>query len=231
VFGLCAGIYLSFLSGSRGGWVAIPVFILIWGIFITRQYVFRNLAIISIVLLLSLLLTYFFIDVVHVRIDETYQNIRDFSFNPDTSVGIRLQQWHVAWLLFIENPMFGIGYSAFPDVMESMISRGLITEVAAGHARSEVHNELLAKAVGMGIFGLLSIISIYLVPLIIFLRSSDSENRVAPFMGICFVICFFIFGLTVEIFNLKMTASFYSLTVTLLLAASMNNKPRKCQYV
>jgi O-antigen ligase len=39
-------------------------------------------------------------------------------------------------------------------------------------------------------------------------------------MGICLTFGFFVFGLTVETFNLKMTAAFYSLTVAALLAAA-----------
>jgi len=86
-----------------------------------------------------------------------------------------------------------------------------------------VHNGILAKSVGFGIFGLLSIVSVYTVPLFIFLRStrtSFAQAKTAAFMGICLVTGFIIFGLTVEIFNLKMTAAFYSLTVAVLLAAA-----------
>lgn len=43
-------------------------------------------------------------------------------------------------------------------------------------------------------------------------------------MGICLVEGFFIFGLTVEIFNLKMIISFYFLIVAVLLAAA-THKP------
>jgi O-antigen ligase len=39
-------------------------------------------------------------------------------------------------------------------------------------------------------------------------------------MGMCLTLGFFVFGLSVETFNLKMTAAFYSLTVAVLLAAT-----------
>ena len=39
-------------------------------------------------------------------------------------------------------------------------------------------------------------------------------------MGMCVTLGFFVFGLTVETFNLKMTAAFYSTTIAVLLAAA-----------
>lgn len=66
--------------------------------------------------------------------------------------------------------------------------------------RGEVHNETLAKAAELGIFGLLSIVSVYAIPFIIFMRSVRfriSQEKSAAFMGICLITGFFIFGLTV----------------------------------
>jgi O-antigen ligase len=43
-------------------------------------------------------------------------------------------------------------------------------------------------------------------------------------MGICLVLGFFIFGLTVEIFNLKMTATFFAFTLAVLMAAATHHE-------
>ena len=45
--------------------------------------------------------------------------------------------------------------------------------------------------------------------------------------GAGFAAKFFVFGLTVEIFELKATAMFYSLTVALLLAVATNRRAEK----
>jgi O-antigen ligase len=61
------------------------------------------------------------------------------------------------------------------------------------------------------------------VPFFLFLKLTRAEShskRIAAIMGMCVIVGFFIFGLTVEIFNLKMTIAFYSLTVAVLLAAA-----------
>ena len=43
-------------------------------------------------------------------------------------------------------------------------------------------------------------------------------------MGMSVTLGFFVFGLTVETFDLKMTAAFYSLTVAVLLAITTHDK-------
>jgi O-antigen ligase len=54
------------------------------------------------------------------------------------------------------------------------------------------------------------------------LNARDAQTKVAGLMGMALVSGFFIFGLTVEIFNLKMTAAFYALTLAVLMAAATN---------
>ncbi|MNC89403.1 hypothetical protein D3C83_53370 [compost metagenome] len=88
-------------------------------------------------------------------------------------------------------------------------------------AIAEVHNQILSYAVKYGTFGLLSILAVYFVPLVLFVQAAGSSAgpaRMAGGMGICLVGGFFIFGLSVEIFNLKNTVTFYSLTLASLLA-------------
>ena len=85
--------------------------------------------------------------------------------------------------------------------------------------------KVLAKSVNWGVFGLLSILGIYIVsakPLWHSLRDSAGHKKVACLMALGLVVGFFIYGLTVETFNLKMTAAFYALTVAVFLATATN---------
>ena len=98
---------------------------------------------------------------------------------------------------------------------------------------AEVHSEIFAKGAETGIFGLLSLLSIYIVPTAIFwqiAQTSTQQTRRASFMGICLVAGFFIFGLTAEIFNLKMTASFFAMTLAILMAAATNKTSDQEKY-
>jgi len=102
-----------------------------------------------------------------------------------------------------------------------MHQRGWFTALGFEAASSQIHNEILANTVRLGIFGLLSILAIYFIPIILFIKataSADRVKRVAGVMGTLFVSVYFIVGMTIETFNIKTVATFYALTVATLLA-------------
>ena len=106
-----------------------------------------------------------------------------------------------------------------------MEEAGKLTYLDAVYGRGEVHNDILSKAAGMGVFGLVAILAIYFVPFRLFWRATKSalaQVRSAGFLGLAFVSGFFVFGLTVEILNLTMATAFYGFTVAVLLAACYN---------
>jgi len=109
--------------------------------------------------------------------------------------------------------------------MQPMREAGELTPLAAEVGRGEVHSDLLSKTVGMGIFGLASMLAVYAVPFGLFWHATamvSSIKRRAGVLGIIFVSGFMVFGLTVEILNLTMATAFYSFTIAVLLAACYN---------
>jgi len=230
IFGLLAGLFLSIQSGARGGWVAIPVLFFIWWFSKNSKFSWPKFVAVIFSILFAILLAYAFIGTVHSRLDMIHQDMTNFyQGNKDTSLGIRLQVWQAAYHIFTEHPVFGVGPGGFSQLMTSLSHSGELSVAAASEGRGEALNELVGYAVGFGIFGLISILAVYLVPLFIFIRSTRSPValiRTSAYMGICFVTGFIIFGLSVQIFNLKMIVSFYSLTLVVLLAAATREIPR-----
>lgn len=222
--GFLAGIYMSIQTGQRGGWLAIPPLLLLWVFAHNRKNLWLKLSIVVLLLAFASWLSYSFSDLVHNRIDYIFDDLNNYAQgNKDTSIGIRIQLWHAALYLFNENPLFGVGPEGFRAAMPTLSTTGMLTPIAASLGTSEVHNEFLAKCAGTGFFGLMSILSVFFVPLFIFFRTAKSNTsiaRVASYMGICLVSGFFVFGLTVEIFDLIMTSAFFSLTLAVLMAAA-----------
>ncbi len=222
--GFFAGFYMSIQSGERGGWVAIPLLLLLWIAAHSGKRFWLHLSLSIPIVIAAIWLSYSMLDIVHSRIDAIFSDIQNFAHgNKDTSIGIRFQHWQVALHLFFEHPFFGVGPEGFARAIPELQSNGMLTPTAARLGYSEVHNEILAKCASTGLFGLFSILSVYLVPLFIFWRSSksaESNSKIAAFMGICLVSGFFVFGLTVEIFDLRMTAAFFSFTLAVLMAAA-----------
>lgn len=227
VSALAAGIYSSIQTGSRGGWVAVPVLAIIWTLYHSKEKTLTKSALVIALIVSASFVSYILFDEIHNRIDGIYRDLVAFYHgDKDTPIGIRFQHWKAAVYLFTRSPIFGVGPDGFSQMMGPLSQAGFITKEAAYEGMGEVHNEILAATVRLGLLGLASILSIYFVPLVIFaqtVKSGSHLKKTAGMLGLCLVTGFLIFGLTVEIFDLKMTAAFYSLTVAALLAAATNS--------
>lgn len=226
IIGLLAGIFASIASGSRGGWVALPLFLAIFFYFNFGKISLKALMTMLLLLSLSGFITYTFSQKIQIRVDEVINELRVYHHgNLDTSTGMRLQIYQAAIRIFVHNPVFGIGPEGFAHEMDVMQKAGEITHIAAEAGKDEVHNDILSKTAEMGIFGLIALLSVYLVPLRVFYTAKRSpllHIRQAGLLGFTFVGGFMVFGLTVDILNLTMATAFYSLTVAVLMAACLN---------
>ena len=180
----------------------------------------------TLMLFIASVIVFTFSHEIHHRLEDLTSDLSAFQHgNQDTSTGIRLQLFKAAARITVDNPVFGAGPDGFASEMDPMLKAGKVTALAAELGKGEVHNELLSRAAGLGLFGLLAILSIYLVPAGIFYRamkSSALQIRKAGLIGVVFVSGFMMFGLTSEALNLTMATAFYALTVAVLLAACLN---------
>lgn len=226
ISGFLAGLAASLASGSRGGWLAIPVFLAIFAYFKMEKIAPRIVVFYSITATLIVALIYSFNTTVHQRMHDLVNDVAAINqANQDTSTGVRWQLYKAAIDVSLHHPIFGVGPEGFADEMKPMMDLAKITPLAAGLGRAEVHNDILSKSAGMGIFGLIAILAIYFVPLRLFWRSTKSAPgpiKKTGMLGIVFVIGFFIYGLTVEILDLTMASAFYGFTVAVLLAVCYN---------
>lgn len=218
--GLFAGLSASLLTGSRGGWVAIPlvVFILLYARGGSKPRWWRVVLLVAVALALAA--AYFSLDSVRGRILKISSDIAQYAAgHKDTSIGIRFQIYEAALASIPAHPIFGLGAGGFGESLGARVAAGLMTSEAAQLGRGEVHNQLLAFLVNYGMVGALSLLSIYLVPGLFFwraLHATAPQARKGALMGLVLVTSFFVFGLTVEMFDLKMTASFYAAMIALL---------------
>lgn len=224
--GFITGIAASIASGTRGGWLAIPIFLLLYLYFKKSKLSISTLGIALLALGLSATALLYSSSTFNQRIGEMIVDLKEIS-NIDvySSGGMRWQIYKAAAEVFLHQPAVGVGSKGLVLELKRMNENGSISALAAEVGGAEVHNELLAAAAKYGIVGLVSIISIYAVPFSMFMRATRKENRQirkAGELGVMFVIGFVIFGLTANILNLTMATAFYSVTVAVLLAACYN---------
>lgn len=221
VSALVVGIYCGVHSSERGVWMAIPVLaIILIRHRVSMKYGTLVVALATIALGLA---SYWLSPEFHDRIAATQEEITKIaSGNLETSAGFRLQMWDAGFKLVRENPIAGVGPDSVSDALRSLARRGWMTPTALQAGLSQLHNEILANTVRLGLLGLVSILAVYFVPAFLFVKATASTDRFvqqAAHLGVLFVFGYFILGLTIETFNIKMFASFYAGTIAMLVGA------------
>ena len=234
IAGFFIGLFLSIKSGSRTGWLAIPIVLL----FLLHKntdrknisYVFSIIGLAC----LSGIATYFASGTVNSRINLMAHEIINYHWigiAPDTSIGLRITFLRMAWDIFLQSPWIGFGdirfeFLSIPPAIYSYASKTALDTAF----QSGFHNEIVTSTIRSGIFGLFSSISIFAIPFFILkgnMQSMNKFNKANSILGMIFIICIFVSSLSTEVFDLKYTASFYALMITLLCGSAINNYEQK----
>lgn len=214
-------------TGERGVWLAIPPLFLIWMIYRLPR---RTAVAAIVVAAVAVFSSYLFVPKVSERVAASRAEIAAIlAGNLDTSAGQRLQVWKVAIEAIRENPIIGLGPTGAHSALQAKAENGQLTSLGLRAGLSQIHSEIIAHTMRLGVFGLISILAVYAVPLILFwngVRCADHARQVASVMGLQFVTGYFVVGLTIEVFNLKMFATFYAMAVSILLVIAID--PKSC---
>jgi O-antigen ligase len=221
------GLYSIYISQTRGAWIAVPVFIvLLCIVFLKNTYSVKAISWAS-VLILVLAGAFSTTSIVHKRVYEAVDDVHQYvtGQNQDTSVGTRFQLWKVSWLMFAENPVFGVGGDNFVDTLKANAAHGLISTKTTTYPHS--HNEVLFSMATYGIFGLLGILATYFVPLYYFVRDmrhADREIVAAAAMGTTVCLGYFVFGLVDVMFMWRICDTFYAMSIAFCLSFIIRKK-------
>lgn len=194
-------LYASIASGSRGGWVFLPVYIA-WLLWMFRMQLGRKrLAVFSVsaVLILGVL---FNLDFVEKRVDRAVSDIDTYLDNPSrmTSLGYRFNMWRDSLTIWQEHPVIGTGLGDFQlDGMKLFEQGKARTKHSLTHAHS-IYFNMLATAGLVGFFAMVAFI--FWMPYRMFLKhwhnEADPYLRFYALAGMTTILAFAVFGLTEE---------------------------------
>lgn len=227
IIGGISGLYASYLSEARGGWVALPILALVILSMLSKTKWNHKFALFAVILIL-MVSTYSFNKIIQDRIHAAASDITKYvdGENLDTSVGIRFQLWRGSWVLFREHPIIGVGREEFyPDALQDLAKRHVITQQATEFGHS--HNEFFYNMATLGVFGLLAILAIFFVPGYFFLQATrhlDQEVKTAGSMGLALCLGFLIFGLTEAIFFMPAICAFFCISIAVFFALVVKRK-------
>lgn len=220
-----SGLIVSVLSGSRGGWIAIPMalFYIFWQsrdlIGTLKVKIILSFFVIAAVLVVSIPQTG-----VSQRIDEAASNIKHYvnSSNVDTSVGLRFEMWKAAIYLFMKEPIVGVGKYDLHQQKQELVNQGLVNQsiVPFDHA----HNEYLTNLSEYGIIGFVLLMALYLVPLRLFIHKARLYNhhwrmKCLAMAGVLIPMCYMDFALTQSMFSHNSGVMIYTLAIIIFWSA------------
>jgi O-antigen ligase len=218
VLALVAGGYASFLSGTRGGWLAVPVFVVLLGM----QYQWfthkKRLVVATLAIVIAaggLLST----ERIQKRLAEVPNDVSMMHRgDDDTATGLRLQLWDASRLIFMHHPLYGIGKGHLDAELGAMAKRG---EVKAEIVNERAHSDFFSALAEMGLIGVLCLLLFYYGMAVYFWRhryAKDPTIRAAAYAGLAVATSTVIFGLTIDVLVPIMVTVLLALLVATLLA-------------
>ncbi|MGF6768778.1 O-antigen ligase [Paraburkholderia sp. GAS199] len=196
---LVAGGYASYLSGSRGGWLAIPVFVVLLGVQFHWFAQKKRLAVAALALVIcgaALLST----QRVTTRVEAATSDLVALRHgNDNTSTGLRLQLWQASWQLFVDHPLYGVGKGRLVTALGDMAKRG---EAKAEIVNERAHSDFFSTIAETGAIGTVCLVLLYFSLSVYFWRnrrSTDPAIRAAAYSGLAVSFSTVIFGLTIDV--------------------------------
>lgn len=219
LIGFAVGVYLSIASGSRTGWLALPIIGFLW-IYFERAKFNLPTKIIGILSIVGFITSaYYLSSGVQQHVDIAVKEVSAYQWNTDTpnvysSVGARISFARIAVFLLEQRPLGGWGDGNFESIINDPALNFMSIEAKKVALESGFHNDITANMVRSGVWGLIATLALFLIPALFFVHSIYSKHknqRDVAFLALAFLICQFVSSLSMEIFNLRYSASFFGL--------------------
>ena len=203
IVSMVLGVFCILLSLARTAWFGVAITSVVMGFLVSRKKgVFYAMAAFAV---LACIGVYSFIPIVHDRIGMIAKDIAQFSAgNPETSLGYRFMMWKAAIMMFLSNPLTGVGTGGFVSTMEAYVKTGQFPESLL--AFNQPHNMYLFALATNGIPGLAALLFLYYESLkfaLPGLKAGGERERLFAFLAAAATVHFMIAGLTDSFFNIQ----------------------------
>ena len=171
------GVLASLLSFARGGWVGIPILLLIL-IFLYRHLLSKKLLLlggITFLCIISVVLTTN--NKLVNRLSEAQYELKLYLSGDDkvSSIGERLDMWKIGSKAFLEHPISGWSLKELDSYKKDLSDKNIVTKASISF--SHLHNQFIDELVKKGIVGGVAILGIFFLPLYIFYTKQKNKKN------------------------------------------------------
>ncbi|MEO9275014.1 O-antigen ligase family protein [Marinomonas sp. 5E14-1] len=224
LIGGLSGVASSILSGSRGGWVAIP-FIIIFLLWESRELLGRKRIALAFGTFFMMVSVAFFTPQTGIkhRVEAAVSNVSNYvqETNKVTSVGMRFDMWKSAIYMFLDSPIFGVGESQIRSIKQELADSEYISQSSVRFFHA--HNEVLDTVSKRGLVGLAFLLALYFIPLKLFMKKIREGNnwniKSYALAGAVVPMSYIDFGFTEVIFSHDIGVMMYFFSITIFWAA------------
>ncbi len=218
---LMCGLILSIHSGSRTGWLAVPFITLLAVLYFYRVSRAKGILLSLIVMGALGYASMHMNTTMSRRFELALQEFKAYQWNAmnqDASVPMRISFARIGIDLFELKPIAGWGDHGFKDEINDEKMKVYSSEFTRHYVLTAgFHNELITNMVRSGVWGMLSTLLIFLMPLFYFSRQwAQRKEDIYALCGICFIVFEVASSLSTEVTNLKFTAAYYAYNIVLL---------------
>ena len=223
VLGVIGGICTSLFSGSKGGWLSF-VIVIVFLERLIRPYwspVRRRLVIIAALSVCALMIS-LPQSPVNKRLLHAWQDYQLWSDSGSTaggSVGPRLELWRFGLYIAAEKPLLGFGHEGLMKRKSLAVETEGFDKGIDGYAG--LHNHFLHTYIGYGLFGLLQVAILLLIPLQFFVkkwREGLPDSEALAVMGILLILTHIEFGMSNSLFELNAVRQVFLFWLVVLVA-------------
>jgi O-antigen ligase len=220
LFSSGAGLYASFLSGSRGGWIAFPFIAVLFCVGFIHKKNIKFVALLALVMGVAGAVVAMNSNFFQKRVEAAQWEILEYQKgNPDTSIGNRLALWVQTAAVIKENIVIGAPSVKYREVLAQAAVENPKLKNAMGLPNT--HNSFLEVLVTSGIVGLVPFMGLLFYGLYGFLsklRSNNLELRVTAFCGASLIVGYIIFSQSQVMFHRNNTLIFFLISLVYLWA-------------
>jgi len=221
VISILLGLAAVILSQSRGGWIFIPLLIVIIAAhYRSICFSFSKKQWISALLLLTTILIAGWLtagEMINQRIKQAENEFTLYQKGQsNTSVGLRFEMWKGGIQSIKNTPFFGGGEKGIVIGKQQLAAQKKISLPPDVIQWTSVHNQYLDTWGKYGFFAFVAFLGLFFIPLTFFItqrNKGDADTRSASYCGIALCSGYIFFGLTESIFTINSTVMFYSFAV------------------